>query len=80
MNDDPLAQKLAALPDDPLDPRAAAAVLRRARGTLVEEGRPAARLARTFSSRVLPAMLVACALVYAWGAVLTLGQVYVASR
>jgi hypothetical protein len=79
-NGDPLANKLALLPDDPLDPRAASAVLRHARGVLVDEGRPAARLLRVWTGVLLPAVLVACALVYTWGAFRTIESIYVAAR
>ncbi len=79
-NGDPLATKLALLPDDPLDPRAASRVLRHARAVLVDEGRPAARLLRVWTGVLLPAVLVACALFYTWGAFRTLREIYVASR
>ena len=77
---DPLANKLAQLPDNPLDRRAAAAVLRHARGTFIDEGRPAARFLRVWTGVLLPAVLVACALVYTWGAFRTLETIYVATR
>jgi hypothetical protein len=77
---DPVAAKLALLPDDPLGPRAAAAVLRHARGVLIDEGRPAARLLRVWTGVLLPTVLVACALVYTWGALRALETIYVAAR
>jgi hypothetical protein len=80
LDHDPLANTLARLPDDPLPPRAAAAVLRRARGVLVDEGRPTAKLQRFWSGVLLPAVLLACALVYSVGAVQTIERVYVAAR
>jgi hypothetical protein len=78
--DDPLAKELAHLPDDPLDPRAAAAVLRHARGVLEEEGRLIARLLRLWTGVLLPAVLLTCAVVYTWGAVQTIEAIYVAGR
>ena len=77
---DPVADKLAKLPDEPLDPRAAAAVLRRARGVLADEGRAVARLQRLWTGVLLPAVLLGCALVYTVGAVDTIERVYVAGR
>lgn len=77
---DPLANKLAQLPDDPLDRRASAAVLRHARSTFIDEGRPAARFLRVWTGVLLPTVLVACALVYTWGAFRTLESIYVAAR
>ena len=77
---DPLTDKLARLPDVELDPRAAAAVLRRARGVLLDEGRPAAKLQRFWSGVLLPSVLLACALVYGWGAMQTIERIYVAAR
>ena len=74
---DPFANEL---PDEAIDPRAAAAVLREARAVLVEEGRPAARFVRLWSSVLLPTVLVACGLFYTWGAVETLERIYVAGR
>lgn len=79
-NDDPIATHLAHLPGDPLDPRAAAAVLRRARAVLIDEGRPAAQLARLWTGVLLPAVLVACAIVYSGGAFQTIQSIYVAGR
>lgn len=77
---DPLANKLARLPDEPLGPRAAAAVLRHARGVFIDEGRPTARLLRVWTGVLLPAVLVTCALVYSWGAFRALETIYVAAR
>jgi hypothetical protein len=77
---DPLATTLAKLPGDSLDPRAAAAVLRRARGVLVDEGRPAAKLQRFWSGVLLPAVLLACAAIYSVGAFQTIERIYVAAR
>lgn len=77
---DPIADKLAKLPDEPLDPRAAAAVLRRARGVLADEGRGVARLQRLWTGVLLPAVLLGCALVYTVGALETIERVYVAGR
>lgn len=77
---DPIADKLARLPDEPLDPRAAAAVLRRARGVLADEGRAVVRLQRFWTGVLLPAVLLGCALVYTLGALQTIERVYVAGR
>jgi hypothetical protein len=77
---DPIADKLARLPDAPLDPRAAAAVLRRARGVLANEGRAVVRLQRLWTGVLLPAVLLGCAALYTWGAVETIERVYVAAR
>ena len=79
-HDDPLAEKLARLPDEPLDPRAAAAVLRQARGVLADEGRAVVRLQRLWTGVLLPAVLLGCALVYTVGALDTIERVYVAGR
>ena len=77
---DPLANKLRQLPDDPLDRRAAAAVLRHARAAYIDEGRPAARFLRVWTGVLLPTVLVACAVVYSWGAFRTIESIYVAAR
>jgi len=77
---DPIANKLALLPDDPLSPRAAAAVLRHARGVLIDEGQPMARFLRVWTGVLLPTVLVACALVYTWGAFRTIESIYVVAR
>lgn len=77
---DPIADKLARLPDEPLDPRAAAAVLRRARGVLANEGSASVRLQRLWTGVLLPAVLLGCALVYTVGALETIERVYVAGR
>jgi hypothetical protein len=77
---DPLAL-LAALPDEPIDGRVAASVQRRARAVFEgERGRSSQweRLSRVFSGSLLPAFLLACALVYAWGAVDTMERIYLA--
>jgi hypothetical protein len=76
--DDPFANEPPG--SEAIDPRAAAAVLREARAALVDEGRPAARLVRLWTGVVLPAVLVACGLVYTWGAVQTIEHIYVAGR
>ena len=78
---DPLARLLAALPDEPLDGRFAASVQRRAR--LVFEGERErisqwARLSRIFSGRLLPAFLLACAVIYVWGSMQVIERVYLA--
>jgi hypothetical protein len=78
--DDSIATHLAKLPGEPLDPRAAAAVLRRARATLIDEGRPAAQLTRLWTGIVLPAVLLGCAVVYSGGAFQTIQSIYVAGR
>ncbi len=77
---DPLANKLAQLPDDPLSRRASYAVLRHARGVFIDEGRPAARFFRVWTGVLLPTVLVACALVYGWGAFRMIESIYVAAR
>ena len=77
---DPIADKLARLPDEPLDPRAAAAVLRRARGVLANESSAVVRLQRLWTGVLLPAVLLGCALVYTLGALQTIERVYVAGR
>ena len=77
---DPLANKLAQLPDDPLDRRAVAAVLRQARSAFIDEGRAPARFLRVWTGVLLPTVLVACALVYTWGAFRTIESIYVAAR
>jgi hypothetical protein len=77
---DPLAAELGQLPDDPLDPRAAAAVLRRARGVLEDEGRPTTKLLRLWTGVLLPAVLLTCAVVYSVGAFQTIESIYVAAR
>jgi hypothetical protein len=79
-HDDPLA-RLAALPDVPLDAHAVAAVRRRARAVLAEEreGGPLARLGRIWTGVLLPAVLVACAVLYAYDSVRLLERTYVAS-
>ena len=76
-SDDPLAQRLAGLPDAPLDPGVSTAVLREARAALEEA--PAARLSRLWTGAVLPALLVGCAVAYAVGSVEFLERIYVAS-
>lgn len=76
-----LDTRLAALPDTPIDPRFSAEVLRQAREVLAEEreGSAFARASRLWYGTLLPAALVACALVYACDAVRTLERIYVAS-
>ena len=59
---------------------AAANVLRHARGVLIEEGKPMARFLRVWTGVLLPTVLVACALVYTWGAFRTIESIYVAAR
>ena len=76
--DDPFAN--APPSGEAIDPRAAAAVLREARAVLIEEWRPAARFVRVWTGVVLPAVLVACGLLYTWGAVETIERIYVAGR
>lgn len=78
--DDPIANELANLPGDPLDPRAAAAVLRHARAVLVDEGRPLVRVLRLWTGVLLPAVLLGCALFYTLGAIHALETIYVAAR
>ena len=78
---DPLMLSLASLPDEPLDGRVAASVQRRARAVFERSGerRPQwARLSRFFSGSLLPAFLLACALVYVWGSVRVIERVYLA--
>jgi hypothetical protein len=76
-----ITARLVALPDTPLDPRFAAEVLRSAREILVEarEGSAMARASRLWYGTLLPAALVACAIVYACDAVRTIERIYVAS-
>jgi len=80
LDHDPLANKLALLPGDPLAQRAAATVLRRARGVLIDAGRPAAKLQRFWSGVLLPAVILGCALSYSVGALQTIERIYVAGR
>jgi hypothetical protein len=79
-NDDPTLARLAALPDLPLPPRAVAAVRRRARAALAEEraGRLAS-LRRFWTGVMLPAVLVAAALLYAYDSIQFVERTYVAS-
>ena len=76
-SDDPLAQRLASLPDTPLDPRVSAAVRRKARAAL-DEGR-GARWSRLWAGVVLPAVMVGCAVLYAVDSVQFLERTYVAT-
>lgn len=76
-----LDARLAALPETPIDPHFAQAVLRKAHEVLAEEreGSALARASRLWYGTLLPAALVACAFVYACDAVRTLERIYVAS-
>jgi hypothetical protein len=78
---DPLMVSLASLPEEPIDGRVAASVQRRARAVFdrSRERTPQwARFSRVFSRSLLPAFLLACALVYAWESVQVIERVYLA--
>lgn len=76
-SDDPLAKRLALLPDTPLDPRVSAAARRKALAAL-DEGR-GARIQRLWAGVVLPAVMVACGVLYAVDSVQFLERTYVAT-
>jgi hypothetical protein len=80
-SDDPILKSLADLPEVPLDAAASDRVRRRARIALVDtaaEPHPTlARLALAWSGGVLPAILLGTGAVYAWGAVLMIGRIFV---
>jgi hypothetical protein len=80
-NDDPTLARLASLPDLPLDARAVASVRRRARAALAEErdGGRLARLGRVWTGVMLPAVLVASAVLYAYDSLQFVERTYVAS-
>ncbi len=80
-SDSDLLARLADLPDVPLDPHAVSAVQRRARAALAEEreGGRLARLARLWTGVVLPAVLVASAVLYACDSVAFVERTYLAS-
>jgi hypothetical protein len=80
-NDDPALARLAALPDLPLAPHMVAVVRRRARAALAEErdGSPLARLGRLWMGVMLPAVLVAAAVLYAYDSYRFVERTYVAS-
>lgn len=75
--DDPLAQRLAELPEARLDPRVARAIHKQARTAL--EGRRAERLTHLWTSVLLPAVLVTCATMYTVDAAMLLKSIYVVS-
>ncbi len=80
-SDSDLLARLADLPDVPLDAHAVAAVRRRARAALAEEreGDRLARLARLWTGVMLPAVLVASAVLYAYGSFEFVERTYIAS-
>ncbi len=80
-NDDDTLARLAALPDLPLAPHTVAVVRRRARVALAEEreGGPLARLGRMWTGVMLPAVLVAAAVLYAYDSYRFVERTYVAS-
>jgi hypothetical protein len=80
-DDDIILARLAALPDLPLEPRAVAAVRRRARAALAEErdGGRLAHLGRIWTGVMLPAVLVAAAVLYAYDSYQFVERTYVAS-
>ena len=80
-SDSDLLARLAELPDVPLGAHAVSTVRRRARAALAEEreGGRLARLARLWTRVMLPAVLVASAVLYAYDSFEFMERTYLAS-
>ena len=76
-NDDMLTKRLAELPEARIDPRFSASVRQKARAALDES--TSARLTRLWTSVMLPALLVGCAVLYAVDSASFLERTYVAT-
>lgn len=77
---DPILDSLRDLPAPPLAAAAVLRVQRLARAALEAEGRPEARLSRTWTGSLLPALLVAAGLVYTWQSISQMQSIYVEDR
>lgn len=76
--DDPLARRLAELPDPQIDAKLSREVRRKAHAALDETR--GAMVARVWSAVIVPALLVLCAMDYAVGSAQFLEQTYGSAR
>jgi hypothetical protein len=79
-SNDPILERLRDLPVPPLDDAAVGRVRWRAQAALAGERRLPVRMVRVWTGSVLPALLVAAGLMYAWRSLTWMESIYVADR